>query len=232
MPKVMRLLSGYLQTAQPFPACPEHPREAALEQYSVSMGESPICDLKTSERQCGRVGRELALGLALVLPWASHFTSLSLGFLICKVGLVTPTSLMGLPCGLNKITGKRVEIVCRSSITDHYRLPESPMANKCLTSYQLLSPGPLKVLGGMRLRAVWMGHRMAPWVVVEARNSQIHLSLAWPVGSLWSLEEAAQTARCSIKMSGQEGTFGACGRLTGHQRLEPGSLRGCPFLLI
>lgn len=40
---------------------------------------------------------------SLVLPGASPFTSLSLGFLICKVGLVTFVGLMGLPCGLNKM---------------------------------------------------------------------------------------------------------------------------------
>lgn len=83
-----------------------------------------------------------------------RFTSLSLGFLICEVGLGTPVNLMGWPRGLNKMGGGRVEIVCLYSIMSYYHLPECPMANKCLNSYQLISRGPAELLRGTGPRAV------------------------------------------------------------------------------
>ena len=45
-----------------------------------------------------------------MLTWANHFTSLGLGFLICKIGLVIPINLMGLLGSLNKITGGEWEL--------------------------------------------------------------------------------------------------------------------------
>lgn len=75
----------------------------------------------------------------LVLPWTSCFASLSLSFPICEVGLVISVDLLGLPCGLNKMVGRRVEILSLYSI---------------MNTYQLISQGPPELLRGAGLRAV------------------------------------------------------------------------------